>query len=71
MKLDYLAHCIELARFCYRNGLPITADTHMRYALGEANRLGRRDLQRSIFCIRNRLRPYVIRATAPRATILN
>lgn len=70
MKLDYFAHCIELARFAYRQGMPITADTHLRYALGEANRLQRRDLRSAIFRIRNKLRPAVRRAVNPVATVI-
>lgn len=70
METVYIRHCVELARFAYRQGMPITADTHMRYALAVANRLQRRDLQSRIFRIRNKLRPAVLRSMSPRATAI-
>lgn len=67
MDFDSMRRAVESARHAYRDGFYITADTHMRHALAEANRLRRRDLAASIFRIRNKLRP-LVRSALPQCT---
>lgn len=62
MTLAPLYTAISAARMAHASGHVITADTYLRHALGEANRLRRNDYKATIMRCRNRLAAQVRRA---------
>lgn len=70
MEIETFRFNVRAATAAWRDGLPITADTHLRHAISAANRLKRRDLTAALFRCRNRVRPAAMRALDALATDL-
>ncbi|TIX43169.1 MAG: hypothetical protein E5V40_04300 [Mesorhizobium sp.] len=69
MDINAMLYHVKAARAAARQGLPITAATHMRFALQCANALKSPVLRAGCFRISNKLRPRVKRARAAAAAI--
>lgn len=60
MDENFLRYAVSSAKAAFDAGCVITADTHLRHALGCANRLKRRDVVAAVMRSRNRIRPAVM-----------